>query len=64
MTRRSSAFFRLACEYRLMRLSVVDDDLSVREALELVLDLNGFGVSTATDGLRRFARSRWIGPTR
>ncbi len=33
-----------------MRLLVVDDDPSVREALELVLDLNGFGVSTATDG--------------
>ena len=33
-----------------MRLLVVDDDPSVREALELVLDLNGFGVATATDG--------------
>jgi two-component system response regulator MprA len=33
-----------------MRLLVVDDDPSVREALELVLDLNGFGVTTATDG--------------
>jgi two-component system response regulator MprA len=33
-----------------MRLLVVDDDPSVREALGLVLDLNGFGVSTATDG--------------
>jgi two-component system response regulator MprA len=33
-----------------MGLLVVDDDPSVREALELVLDLNGFGVSTATDG--------------
>jgi two-component system, OmpR family, response regulator MprA len=33
-----------------MRLLVVDDDPSVREALELVLDLNGFGVVTAVDG--------------
>jgi two-component system, OmpR family, response regulator MprA len=33
-----------------MRLLVVDDDPSVREALALVLDLNGFDVSTATDG--------------
>jgi two-component system response regulator MprA len=33
-----------------MRLLVVDDDPSVREALELVLDLNGFGVATAKDG--------------
>src|ERR1700684_2191177 len=33
-----------------MRLLVVDDDPSVREALGLVLDLNGFGVATAADG--------------
>ena len=33
-----------------MRLLVVDDDPSVREALELVLDLNGFVVATAADG--------------
>ena len=33
-----------------MLLLVVDDDPSVREALELVLDLNGFGVATAADG--------------
>ena len=33
-----------------MRLLVVDDDPFVRKALELVLDLNGFGVATATDG--------------
>ena len=33
-----------------MRLLVVDDDPSVREALALVLDLNGFEVTTATDG--------------
>jgi two-component system, OmpR family, response regulator MprA len=33
-----------------MRLLVVDDDPSVREALALVLDLNGFDVSTANDG--------------
>ena len=33
-----------------MRLLVVDDDPSVREALALVLDLNGFAVTTATDG--------------
>jgi two-component system response regulator MprA len=33
-----------------MRLLVVDDDPSVREALALVLDLNGFDVTTAGDG--------------
>ncbi|HEY2398659.1 MAG TPA: response regulator transcription factor [Solirubrobacteraceae bacterium] len=33
-----------------MRLLVVDDDPAVREALALVLDLNGFDVSTAVDG--------------
>ena len=33
-----------------MRLLVVDDDPSVREALRLVLDLNGFGVASAADG--------------
>ncbi len=33
-----------------MRLLVVDDDPSVREALALVLDLNGFEVTTAIDG--------------
>jgi two-component system response regulator MprA len=33
-----------------MRLLVVDDDPAVREALALVLDLNGFDVTTAVDG--------------
>jgi two-component system response regulator MprA len=33
-----------------MRLLVVDDDPGVREALALVLDLNGFEVATAGDG--------------
>ncbi len=33
-----------------MRLLVVDDDPSLREALALVLDLNGFEVTTAQDG--------------
>jgi two-component system response regulator MprA len=33
-----------------MRLLVVDDDPSVREALALVLDLHGFEVATAEDG--------------
>ncbi|HTU80473.1 MAG TPA: response regulator transcription factor [Solirubrobacteraceae bacterium] len=33
-----------------MRLLVVDDDPSVREALALVLDLHGFEVTTAVDG--------------
>jgi two-component system response regulator MprA len=33
-----------------MRLLVVDDDPSLREALALVLDLNGFDVTTAQDG--------------
>ncbi len=48
-----------------MRLLVVDDDPSVREALELVLDLNGFEVSTATDGARGDPHARVAtGPTR
>jgi two-component system, OmpR family, response regulator MprA len=33
-----------------MRLLVVDDDASVREALALVLGLDGFEVATAGDG--------------
>jgi two-component system, OmpR family, response regulator MprA len=33
-----------------MHLLVVDDDPAVREALALVLDLNGFEVATADDG--------------
>jgi two-component system response regulator MprA len=33
-----------------MRLLVVDDDPSLREALALVLDLGGFDVTTAQDG--------------
>ncbi len=33
-----------------MRLLVVDDEASVREALALVLDLSGFEVATAADG--------------
>jgi two-component system response regulator MprA len=33
-----------------MRLLVVDDDPSVREAIALVLDLGGFDVVTASDG--------------
>jgi len=39
-----------------MRLLVVDDEASVREALALVLDLSGFEVATAVDGARRSAR--------
>jgi len=41
-----------------MRLLVVDDEASVREALALVLDLSGFEVATAADGreaIRRLA---------
>jgi two-component system response regulator MprA len=38
------------CQHRLMHLLVVDDDAAVREALALVLDLNGFEVTTAADG--------------
>jgi two-component system, OmpR family, response regulator MprA len=33
-----------------MRLLVVDDEASVREALALVLDLSGFEVATAANG--------------
>src|SRR5580658_4225555 len=33
-----------------MRLLVVDDEASVREALALLLDLSGFRVATAADG--------------
>jgi two-component system, OmpR family, response regulator MprA len=43
---------------RAMRLLVVDDDPAVREALALVLDLDGFEVTTAVDGheaMRRLA---------
>jgi two-component system, OmpR family, response regulator MprA len=42
-----------------MRLLVVDDDPAVREALALVLDLDGFQVATAADGreaIRTLAR--------
>src|SRR5580693_5550665 len=35
---------------RVVRLLVVDDEASVREALALVLDLSGFEVATAADG--------------
>jgi two-component system response regulator MprA len=42
--------FSFAGQHRRMRLLVVDDDPSVREALALVLDLNGFEVTTAGDG--------------
>ena len=44
-----------------MRLLVVDDDPSVREALALVLDLNGFEVSTAQDG-REAIRTLAVAP--
>ena len=33
-----------------MRLLVVDDDPAVRQALELVLGVNGFDVASAADG--------------
>ncbi len=39
-----------------MRLLVVDDDPSLREALALVLDLNGFDVTTACDGREAIRR--------
>ncbi|HTW40832.1 MAG TPA: response regulator transcription factor [Solirubrobacteraceae bacterium] len=44
-----------------MRLLVVDDDPSVREALALVLDLNGFEVDTAVDG-REAIRTLAVAP--
>jgi two-component system response regulator MprA len=48
--RRLQLSFTFARQHRVMRLLVVDDDPSVREALALVLDLNGFEVTTAVDG--------------
>jgi two-component system response regulator MprA len=42
--------FTFARQHPHMRLLVVDDDPSVREALALVLDLGGFSVTTAIDG--------------
>src|SRR5271165_6027704 len=39
-----------------MRLLVVDDEASVREALALVLDLSGFEVATAVDGREAIRR--------
>jgi two-component system, OmpR family, response regulator MprA len=42
--------FTFVGQHPAMRLLVVDDDPSVREALALVLDLNGFEVTTAIDG--------------
>jgi two-component system, OmpR family, response regulator MprA len=42
--------FSFARQHGAMRLLVVDDDPSVREALALVLDLNGFDVTTVADG--------------
>ena len=33
-----------------MRLLIADDEAAVRDALALVLDLNGFEVTTAADG--------------
>jgi two-component system response regulator MprA len=44
-----------------MRLLVVDDDPSVREALALVLDLHGFEVSIAEDG-REAIRTLAVAP--
>jgi two-component system response regulator MprA len=44
-----------------MRLLVVDDDPAIREALELVLSLNGFEVAVAADGreaIRTMAAAR------
>jgi two-component system response regulator MprA len=38
-----------------MRLLVADDDAAVREAVALVLDLEGFEVTTAADGREAFA---------
>jgi two-component system response regulator MprA len=43
-----------------MHLLVVDDDPAVREALELVLGLDGFEVTTAADG-REGMRTLWTG---
>ena len=44
-----------------MRLLVVDDEASVREALALVLDMSGFEVTTAVDG-REAIRTLAIDP--
>jgi two-component system, OmpR family, response regulator MprA len=53
--------FTLARQHGHMRLLVVDDDPSVREALALVLDLHGFEVSTAVDG-REAIRTLAVAP--
>src|ERR1700677_3131247 len=53
--------FTFARQHQRMRLLVVDDDPSVREALALVLDLNGFDVTTAEDG-REAIRTLSVAP--
>ena len=45
-----------------MRLLVVDDDPSVREALALLLDLNGFDVDVACDGREAIRRMALASP--
>jgi len=53
--------FTLTRHDRGVRLLVVDDEASVREALALVLDLSGFEVATAADG-REAIRALAIDP--
>jgi DNA-binding response OmpR family regulator len=47
-----------------MHLLVVDDDASGREALALVLSLDGFEVTTAGDGREAIRRLSVGNPTR
>jgi two-component system response regulator MprA len=48
--RRLQVSFTFTRDHCAMHLLVVDDDTAVREALELVLCLDGFEVTTAADG--------------
>src|SRR6202008_1459125 len=54
--------FTFARDYSHMHLLVVDDDTAVREALAVVLGLDGFDVSTASDGREGIKAVRDVRP--
>jgi two-component system response regulator MprA len=54
--------FRVAGQHVRMKLLVVDDDTAVREALAVVLGLDGFEVSTAADGREGIKAVRDVRP--